>query len=145
LDLMISSNKDIVSEVSVDHSINLSDHALVKCTLNVILTKPKPILHTFRDFKYFNHDFFYHDLHNIPFDNIYYLHDINQKIELFKKYILNIFDIHAPLRTVRISKNKAPWLTPADMRLRNKALSRYKANKSHESWETYRQLRNYVS
>ena len=68
------------------------------------------------------------------------------KVNLLNEYIISIFDLHAPVRTARITKT--PWVTPILkhlMALRNKALSKYKKRQNRETCEAYWQLRNYVT
>lgn len=148
IDLIVCSNVDMIGDSCVDHEFDVSDHFLIKCKLNLESIKPRPFFKTCRDYRNFDRMAFNGDLQNVPFDNIYYLNDIDEKINLLNFYILELFDLHAPLRTFRITKKRAPWLTPNIkylMSLRNRALSKYKRRKSAEDWESYRQLRNFVT
>lgn len=54
------------------------------------------------NFAGFNRDEFYFDLHNIPFDMI--LRDTDEKVPFLNSALLVVFDLHAPIKTVRESK-----------------------------------------
>ena len=112
------------------------------------VSKPSPTFITYRDFKHFNHEAFYADLLGVPFHTIFYINNVNLKLDTFNAYIINLFDTHAPIREARITRKKAPWLTQNIkylMNLRNKALSKYKKSRTLENWEYYRRLRNQVT
>lgn len=147
LDPIFSSDKSIVknsSAINVDH---ISDHKLVQCELNLKCSKFKQKFIKFRDFKYFNYEHFLVDLQDIPFQNILWCESIESKIELLTQYITTLFDIHAPLQLVRVSKPKAPWLTDTIKRMikeRDKALSTYKRTHSEADFQYYKQLRNHT-
>ena len=68
-----------------------------------------------------------------------YINDIEHNL------IINIFNKRAPLRTVRVTKPKAPWLTE-DIKIlkrsRDNALATYKSSKTNENWLIYKSLRN---
>lgn len=148
IDLILCSNMDLVQNSAVDHTFDASDHFLIKCQLKLESLKPQPFFATYRDFRHFDRAAFYRDLQNVPFDDIYYMPNIDQKVNTFNFYLLELFNLHAPLRTSRITKRKAPWLTPNIkffISLRNKTLSKYKRQRTATNWESYRQLRNFVS
>jgi hypothetical protein len=67
---------------------------------------------------------------------------------LLNKFIIEIFDKHAPLTTSMITKRPAPWLTDnlkVMMKIRNKAFSKYKRSKSLIDYQHYQKLRNIVT
>lgn len=69
-------------------------------------------------------------------------------VEFLNSNILELFSRHAPIKTVRITKRKAPWLTDALKQLmhhRNKALAKYKKTKNTNHWNYYKNLRNEVN
>ena len=69
-------------------------------------------------------------------------------IEFLNNNLLFLFDIHVPVRTVRITKAPALWLTPnlkLMMKLRNKARYKYEKTKTEISLKEYRELRNFLN
>nr|CAI5838467.1 unnamed protein product [Callosobruchus analis] len=51
------------------------------------------------------------------FDAVYYVRDIDTKVELLTGMFYYAFDMHAPIRTARVTKNAAPWLILALSRI----------------------------
>ncbi|CAH1960853.1 unnamed protein product [Acanthoscelides obtectus] len=79
---------------------------------------------------------------------IYLLKDIDVKVNYLNELLLNIFDFHAPIRTVRISRKRSPWLTynlKQMMKLRDKALRKYHRTKNHNDWLGYNTLKNKIN
>ena len=148
IDLILCSSNDFLLSSGVNASLDVSDHLLINCKLKLDLSKPKPFFKTYRDFKHFDQQLFYSDLLEVPFNSILYIDDINKKLELFNTLVLSLYDVHAPLKTARITKKKAPWITQNIkyfMHLRDRALTKYKKNNNLQNWESYRQLRNVVT
>lgn len=148
LDLLICSDQSmIVSPDTVDMS-EISDHKLVTFDIKVVRSKPVPIFKTYRDFKHFNHTDFVQDLFQIDWDTIYSYSDIDEMIDFFSTNLKLLFDKHAPSKTAKITKCPAPWLTDTlkfMMKLRDKALSRYKKNRTGRNRAEYTALRNQVN
>lgn len=148
IDFILCSNSEFLISSEVDPTLNISDHLLIKCKLKLQVFKREPFSLSYRNFRNFNKARFYNDLLSVPFYNIFYTLDINKKLKLFNTYLIELFNIHAPIQTARISKRKAPWLTQEiknAMWLRNKALHKYKKNKTPENWHTYKSVRNQVT
>nr|CAI5851331.1 unnamed protein product [Callosobruchus analis] len=130
--------------MNVDH---ISDHKLVFCELSSIITKQQPKIITYRDFKNINHDAFKKCLSQMNFDYVYYVRDIDTKVELLTGMLNYVFDVYAPIRTARVIKNAAPWLTSALSRIlkeRDAAARTFALNPSNVNWENYKSLRNYA-
>lgn len=126
---------------------NVSDHRVTYCNIQVPVGKHVQKFVSFRDFKCFNEDEFFDDLFAVPWNDIYYMAEIDDKVEFFTSQLSLLFKKHIPLRTVRVSKPPAPWLTPAlkiMMKERDKALLKYKKNNTPQNWENYRGLRNFT-
>lgn len=141
---------DCLDKVSTHGTINadlISDHRLVFCTLNISAPKNKQKFIQIRSFKNIDNDEFAADLQNIPWNHIIHLPDINKKVEFLTNNILGLFDKHAPLRTIRVSKPKAPWLTDVIkimMRERDRALNKFNISKNEPDWLRYKELRNFT-
>lgn len=147
LDLIIVSDKNIYSSCGVK-DIHISDHALVYCELPCIAGSQDTTFRTSRDFSQFDYDSFYADLQSIRWEVIYRMSDINQKVTLFNTILTNLLNAHAPYKTYRFTKPFAPWLTDnikKMMSIRDAALKRYRVNKSPNTWEYYKSLRNYTN
>nr|CAH7764846.1 unnamed protein product [Callosobruchus chinensis] len=119
---------------------------MVFCSISSTF-KRKPKFVTFRDFKMFDIDQFNIDLFEVRWEDIAYLPDIESKIIFLKNNIIALFGKHCPIKTVRVTKPKAPWLTSnvkLILKTRNEALSKYKANPTSVNWNEYKKLRNFA-
>nr|CAI5862155.1 unnamed protein product [Callosobruchus analis] len=124
-----------------------TDHRLVYCETHFEKARTPQKFVTFRDFKKFNHENFMADLLHVNWSDIVYLKNIDDKVTFLNDHILALFDTHAPLRSVRVNKPSAPWLTPnlrAIYKQRDDALSKYKQNRTEGNWKAYAELRNFA-
>lgn len=146
LDVVMVSDADIVAESGVIVS-DISDHDLVFCRTNITSSRLQPKLITYRDFSSFNYNDFQRDLNAIPFHNIFHL-DLDDKVKFFDAAVVSLFDIHAPLKTIKITKPRSPWIT-ANIKflqnLRDKAKRKYNRVKDEASLNYYKQLRNFTT
>ena len=74
--------------------------------------------------------------------------NVEDMIEFWNYSLIYLFNIHAPFKTVRISKPPAPWLTDnlkMMIKLKNKAYSKYKKVRSEATWNYYKDVRNTVN
>lgn len=149
LDIIVCSNASDISSYRVVYDTNIiSDHELIECSVS--FNKPNNInkMKTFRDFKNFDNNKFQQDLQLIPFHEILHIDDINNKVSHFTYLIKSLFDIHAPLRTIRITKHEAPWMTENIKllrKLKNRALVRYKRSGNLIHFNYYKHLKNYLT
>lgn len=147
LDPIFVTNKDIINSFGTVNADLISDHLLVYCKIKVPSYNFKQKFVTFRNFNFFHEEQFLIDLNNKQWNEIFYIDNIEQKISLLSNYILELFDSHAPLSTVRVSKPHAPWLTNAVKRImkeRDLAYNKYKENKTPENWQNYKNFHNFA-
>ena len=59
---------------------------------------------------------------------------------------MNVFGKHAALHTLKYKKRNSPWMTDNIklIKLRDRALQRFKETKSISHWDYYKQLRNFT-
>lgn len=148
LDLIFCSDNLNVTNSSVIDLPNMSDHNVVLCDIDTNEITSPPFLRTYRSYKYFNPDNFYRDLQLANIEQIFYVADLDIKLETFNSLILNVFDKHAPLVTSRISKKYCPWLTDNIkhmISLRKKALQKFKKTKNKTDGVYYKDLKNFVN
>nr|CAH7767044.1 unnamed protein product [Callosobruchus chinensis] len=139
--IFLSEGANCVEKGTINANM-LSDHQM----FILWYSKAKKIV-TFRDYKNFNIDNFNKDLHQVPWDRILYLRDVESKLRFLTVNINMLFDLHCPIRTVRVTRPKAPWLT-SNLKLifeeRNRALSKFKNNPSPDNSNNYKSLRNFA-
>ena len=88
------------------------------------------------------------DLHLVGFDHMYQLENIDEIISFWNTNMTEIFNIHAPFKTVRITKPPTPWFTDnikLMMKLGDKAKLKHKKSKNNADWPYYKELRNFVN
>lgn len=146
LDPIFINDKNVVSQSGTKDSNGVSDHLLTFCKINISCIKKFEKFLTRRDFKNFEERDFLFDLQSIVrWDDLYYVHDIDSKVEYLTKNIKSLFDKHAPLRSIRVTKPHAPWLTygiRSLMRERDHARLKFKKENTAESLVNYKMLRN---
>lgn len=144
--IFVSDSALVLSHGTLDADL-VADHRLVFCTIGYDSIKRSQKIVTVRDFKRFNHDKFSSDLLSMRWQDVIFLPDIEDKVKYITDLIKCLFDTHAPLRTMRVSKPKAPWLTDVIklmMKTRDNALAKYKITKNDADWAAYRYLRNFT-
>lgn len=148
IDFLCTSDKNLVLSCSVLDSLGISDHCAVSAVLNIAKKNVKPKFITSRNFKYFNYESFNNDLKLINWNHIYEIENVDDMLYYFNNNLTWLFDKHAPLRTVRVTKKPSPWLTDTIklmFKLRDKAYLKYKRSGLETDWVAYKDLRNYVN
>lgn len=146
LDPIFISNRELVFKSDIVDS-HISDHSMVTCSLHFNMPQDPVKMLTIRDFKNFNYDAFHEDLLQAPFFHILRFNSIEEKVMYFSNLLISIFDCHAPVRRIRVSKPPAPWLTYAIkilIREKDTALRKYRRTKTPIDWENYKNLRNFT-
>lgn len=144
IDFIITNENSMVVS-SGSEQAHFSDHDLIYCEIPYINRNPRPTVVTYRTMRYTNHLLLELDLHSLPLNYIFRINDINEKVLFFNQQIAGLLDTHAPMRVSSFSKPFAPWLTDSVkemMKLRDRALSRFKQTKRQEHWSYYKTLRN---
>nr|CAH7751797.1 unnamed protein product [Callosobruchus chinensis] len=144
IDLLMTSSDLSVLDCGTINT-ELSDHQLIYCFLKKqgITTPPKNII--VRDYKNLDIGRFQYDLARVPFFGIYDTESIDQKVSILEDNIIKLFNVHAPLKSVRCTKPPAPWLTDVIkimIKIRDKELNKFKKNRTTASWNFYKKMRN---
>nr|CAH7749991.1 unnamed protein product [Callosobruchus chinensis] len=147
IDVILCSNPSLISSCSVGGA-DISDHELVSCVLSRTRAEPKPFIYTYRSFKNFDSDHFYHDLENLSLIDICYIKDIDDKLNIFNSRLIGLFDKHLPIKSSRITKPKAPWLNDEIKKMmkdRDAAKSKFRKTPSTLNWDSYKNSKNRVN
>lgn len=148
LDPIFVSNKNLVMKSGIVNADLISDHHLVYCEYNSLIPKFKPKIIKFRDYRNFDINQFNRDLVQQPWFHIIRENNIDTKLDIFASLLVGLFNIHAPIRTVRVTKPKSPWLTDALLLMieqKDRALKKYKRSKNIADYEQYKRIRNLTS
>ena len=125
-----------------------SDHKLFGATRYATSIKRNVRYVTKRCFKNFKKEEFLSAVRQINWWQIYECNDVEIALEILTQRITQILDLMAPIRTIQVKENYAPWLskeTKAIMAERDRAQEAAAESKNDEDWSTYKRLRNRVN
>lgn len=148
LDLFITTSDLRIIKVDAQDINGISDHLATVGVFNLKSIKTPPKFITRRSFKEFNEEEFRRDIFEQNWDFIYTLDNVDDMLYFFNNTLLRVFDLNAPVRTFRVTKPPAPWLTyniKQMIKLRDRAHNKYKKTRTHINWKSYTELRNYVT
>lgn len=148
IDVMCASEDLSLNECDTVDLCNITDHLLIYA--NFKLEKAKDITKTFqcRDFSSFNMEDFAYDASRIDWTLIDTKDNIDTKLNLLNRFILSLFDLHAPIIDVKPKRYRPPYITyniRMMIQLKDKAHKRYLKTKTTEHKAYYIDLRNYVN
>jgi len=147
IDIILASDASIVSDSGVDF-VRFADHETIYCELEFETTQNSPIFKTVRDFKSINCDAFENDLKTIAWQSIFYMENVNDKVDFISDSILWLFDTHSPAREIRLTRKSAPWITDTIrtmIKQKKKARKRYERLGTDGAWKYYRSVRNHTN
>ena len=146
LDLFIATSDVPISKSAV-LNLAISDHLPIQLDIdcNVPMTPTHKI--TCRSFKRFSKASF-EDLSTVPWSVLNVFDNPDDKVDIFNSLLLEVLNLHAPLKTVRTKKKPAPWISKSirdEMDLRHKLYKMFKTNQLLVSWEAFKAQRNRVT
>lgn len=147
IDVILTTDLDCIVSSGIGED-KFSDHETIFCTIRIPLPSNIPVRKIIRDFKWFDQTAFLNDLSLSPLSNILYMNNIDDKIDYIMFYLLQLFDTHAPIRTITVTHRSPPWITDNVkymMMLRDQALAKYKKTRLDTSWTYYKTLRNFTN
>ena len=66
---------------------------------------------------------------------IYTLHCVNKKVELFEKMMMEKIDSFFPMKTIRVNENTKPWMNNQSIQLDRKRKREYLKHKKSAKWK----------
>lgn len=145
LDIIASNCNDLVIDFNQIEAPGFSAHDLLWAVFNISTPKFVKKTVTYRNYKQLNIDSLLDDANMMPWENIFSLSNINEKVSLFNSLLIELFDKHAPLKTVKLKEYDEPWMTKElkkERKKRDKLWKKFKISGSPEVFENYRQFRN---
>ena len=144
LDHVYTNRQEKLSEVSA-HINGASDHKIIQ-----VIRHTRKIIRTQRyirkrSYKSFVSENFVEDVKSLQWFDVYATEDVNEAVQLFTSKLTNILDIHAPVKTIQLRKNYAPWLdeqTKELMKERDSAQKKAAITKDPDDKRHYKNLRN---
>ena len=100
-----------------------------------------------RSYKRFDHNTFVKAVQQISWLDLYLCDDVDKALEIFTNNITGILDEMAPMRTLQIRTNYAPWLSEETLELikaRDEAHKVAVETKCRDDWKKYKKVRNSI-
>ena len=150
IDLMLTSSPENVKVHGVVDTPGISDHCLTYLSYSIKKPKFKPKMVTRRDMRNFNTEKFLTDMANAHWEFVDAVEDddIENKVTIFENIHKDIIDRHAPMRTFRVTRPAAPWLTneiKSLMDSRDKYKNKFNVDKNPDTEILFKHLRNKVT
>ena len=129
--------------------MGLSDHSMVYAVRKFAISSKNTHNHvTTRSFTNFNVSTFREDLKSAPWDSLRNCTTPDEMVEIWENMFLKIADVHAPIRTRRVTNKKSPWITSELRELitgRNRLKRQAILTKQPSIWDKYRKERNRIN
>ncbi|XP_045473786.1 uncharacterized protein LOC123680122 isoform X1 [Harmonia axyridis] len=132
LDHVITNTPEALKDVKAVN-YHYSDHDITSFTVDVDVSHANFKYVTYRDFRNFSPSSFSDELAYSSLDEIFVLRNIDDKVAHISCVLTRLFDKHAPVRSCRITKPPAPWLTNEIRQLMN---NRDRAKKKYRKSRT---------
>ena len=147
LDHFYSNQPNKISPLQVIHCGG-SDHKLIGATRYASSIKTNVRYVTKRCYKNFNKEDFIAAVNMINWWEIYKCDDVDLALKILTDNLSGILDEMAPIRTIQIRENYAPWLSSETKQCisdRDAAQKVARETKSEEDWKIFKKLRNKVN
>lgn len=145
LDVIASNCNELVLDFGQKSAPGFSAHDLLYSVFNISTPRFVKKTVTFRNYKQLNVDLLLDDANKLPWENVYTQNNVNEKVQLFNTFLIELLDKHAPLTTVKLKEYDAPWMTKElkkERKKRDKLWTKYRLSGSPEDLENHRQCRN---
>ena len=140
LDHYYTNRMDKISPVQVQHQGG-SDHQLIFAVRYSRSMKTSPRYIRKRCYKHFNPEEFKEAIRGVNWLDVYLSENVNDAVKMMSDKITGILDSMAPMRTVQVRTNYAPWLSQETKDLmseRNYLQSRAAQSKDADDWRKYK-------
>lgn len=148
LDLIIVSSIDHVALHGQCTADAFSYHDLIFLSYKIRPPKAKPKTLLLRNFGNLNLENLRNDASSIDWAPLLNSDSIDDKITTFNSILLKLYDVHAPLKPIKLKHLPAPWLT-SDIKLimhkKDTAKAKYKSRPSDVNKTRYLEARNHCN
>ncbi|KAG7301647.1 hypothetical protein JYU34_014621 [Plutella xylostella] len=148
LDLIIVSSTNHVAKHGQCGADGFSYHDLIFLSYKIRPSKAKPRILLQRNFGGMDMDSLRRDAQNIDWDVVLDAGGVDEQISAFNSLLTNLYDVHAPVRAIKLRHLPAPWLTEDIKHIINKknaAKSKYKAQPTDGNKLKFVTLRNHCN
>lgn len=136
-----------VRNVTVKYSPELGHHAMLLVELDIKKEKSCPRLVTYRPLKNILMDLFNKDLNSVCWEYFATTADVNDLVSVFTNFLVTLFDMHAPLKTLTFKEPPHPWITDtvrSMMKIRDDYHNRYRSEKTVALKTCYKEMKHLV-
>ncbi|CAK1588724.1 unnamed protein product [Parnassius mnemosyne] len=145
LDLILTSAPSLVFSHGQHFAPAFSYHDLI--FISYVLKPPKPPAKTLhmRCFGRLDVEKLCMDASKINWNSVVSASTVDEKIEALNEAILRLYDVHAPIKKVKLKRPPAPWMTIGvriAMRRRDRAFGKFRKDRCDENWTLYKVARN---
>ncbi|CAH2102080.1 unnamed protein product [Euphydryas editha] len=145
LDLMLVTVPASVSKFGQCAADAFSHHDLIYLSYKLRPPKAKSRTLVQRSFTKMNIDCLRKDAQAIDWSVVTVPDSIDEIIDLLNSLLIQLYDVHAPLKTIKVKHLPAPWLSDDLKDLiakKNRAKSHFKVNSSEANRAKYQKIRN---
>lgn len=145
LDLLVTRDIGRVRSHGQCAAPGFSQHDLVHLSYSLKPPKFQQKILTYRNFKNLNMETLKTSASNMPWMDVQYLNNIEEKVNLFNSMLTVLYNEHAPLVTRRVSHPPAPWLNEQIkhlMKTRDKIYNKFRKSRTAALHEKYKKIRN---
>ena len=147
LDHYYSNRPDKISSVQ-SHHCGSSDHMLIFAVRKSKSMKTSPRYIRKRSYRNFDPTVFVRAVQQVSWLDVYLSSEVDEAVELFTSKLTEILDDMAPMRSIQVRTNYAPWLckdTLELMKSRDQVQKLASETKSRSDWLKYKELRNKIN
>ncbi|KAG7302626.1 hypothetical protein JYU34_012573 [Plutella xylostella] len=148
LDLILVSSPSHVAKHGQCGADGFSYHDLIYLSYKIRPPKAKPRTLLQRNFGGMVLENLRSDARAAAWDEVFNADTVDEKVSVFNSLIIQLYDVHAPVRSVRMKHFPAPWLTDEIKIIINRkvaAKSKFKSRPTDLNREKYTALRNHCN
>jgi exonuclease III len=145
LDLMMVSSPNFVMRHGQLSADAFSYHDLVFLSYQIRPPKIRSRVQLRRSFAKIDLDRLREDAAGIDWSIVFATESVDEQVERFNSLLIDLYDVHAPVRPVKLKHLPAPWLTDdirSLMLKRNRAKARFRVDPTKVNEVNYHRIRN---
>ncbi|XP_026331763.1 uncharacterized protein LOC113239113 [Hyposmocoma kahamanoa] len=145
LDLILASSIDHVGKAGQFLAPGFSRHDLIYLSYKIKPLKAQPVTIELRSFARLDMEVLKKDAQAFDWGPTLSASTVDEAVFSLNSAVLKLFDTHAPIRSVKLKRPPAPWITRAvriAMTRRDRAFRKYKRDRCEENWLCFKAARN---
>ena len=146
IDLMLVSDSSSVRHLYQSSAAGISDHDMLAVDFRFKGNTGGSKTFTYRSFDSIDIPSLLSDASSLPWNMLYETITIDEKMEMVNRYLSGLLERHAPLKSVTIDENSAPWITAnvrQSFRQRDSAYRQWLSSRTISDWNNFCRQRNH--